>query len=66
MKIYATVSGDTWDRIAYKTMGDGMLMDLLIAQNPQYVETFIFPAGVELSIPDVGNTANETLPEWRQ
>lgn len=66
MNVYTTISGDTWDGIAYKTMGDGMLMDLLIAANQKYAETFVFKAGVELVVPDVEDTTSEDLPEWFQ
>lgn len=66
MNVYTTISGDTWDGIAYKTMGDGMLMDLLIAANQKYAETFVFGAGVELVVPDVEDTTSEDLPEWFQ
>lgn len=66
MNVYTTISGDTWDGIAYKTMGDGMLMDLLIAANQKYAETFVFNAGIELVVPDVEDTTSEDLPEWFQ
>ncbi|MCD7918646.1 MAG: tail protein X [Clostridiales bacterium] len=64
MEIYRTTSGDTWDKIAYKMRGDGMLMDKLIAENPAYADVFIFPAGVELWIPDKEETTASTLPPW--
>lgn len=63
-KLYSTISGDTWDGIAYKTMGDGYLMDLLIAENPQHSDILVFPAGVELTIPDVEDETSDTLPPW--
>ena len=64
MDIYITSSGDTWDSIAYKALGDGMLMDLMIAENPQYVEVFAFEAGVELIVPELAYTISPTAPEW--
>lgn len=64
--IYTTVSGDTWDKIAYKALGDGFKMHLMIEENPEYVEVFVFPAGVELKVPDLEDEGNENLPEWYQ
>lgn len=61
---YRTRSGDTWDAIAYREMGSGLFMDKLIAANPSKVDTFIFPAGVILEIPDVTVTTSETVPPW--
>jgi phage tail protein X len=62
-QVYTTVSGDTWDNIAYKTTSNGCNMDLLIAENPQYSDTFVFPAGVQLTIPEIEETSS-TLPPW--
>jgi phage tail protein X len=66
MDVYTTKSGDTWDGIAYETLGDGMLMNLLIAANQQHAEVFVFPAGIELVVPEVEDTTSEELPEWFQ
>ncbi|MCD8355860.1 MAG: tail protein X [Clostridia bacterium] len=62
--IYRTISGDTWDIIAYKALGDGMLMDKMIAANPEHCEIFIFPAGIELQIPAMQETTSTTNPPW--
>lgn len=64
--IYTTVSGDTWDKIAHKALGDGFKMDRMIEENPEYVEMFVFPAGLELRVPDLEDEDNENLPEWYQ
>lgn len=63
-QIYTTTSGDTWDNIAYKTTGDGCNMDLLIAENPQYCDQFVFPAGITLTIPDIEEETSSTVPPW--
>lgn len=64
---YSTKSGDTWDLIAYEKLGSCFLVDKLIEENPAYVDTVIFPAGVKLTIPDVSEaTSNQNLPPWRQ
>lgn len=66
MDVYTTVSGDTWDTIAYKALGNGYLMDRMIAENPQYVDVFVFEAGVELLVPEIEDTGSEDFPEWFQ
>lgn len=64
MQTYRTMMGDTWDMIAYKTLGDGYLMDRVIAENPEYAEMFAFPAGVTIRIPEIEETVSETNPPW--
>lgn len=65
-KTYTTIAGDMWDSIAYKTLGDCYLMDSLIKANMQYREMFIFPAGVEIAIPEVSIERKFTLPPWKR
>lgn len=64
MDIYTTISGDTWDAIAYKAMGDGYYMDLMLAENPQYADIFLFQAGVQLKVPEVEENTSSTNPPW--
>lgn len=63
---YRTIAGDTWDGVVYKVLGDCFFMDLLIKENIQHSETFIFSAGVELVIPEVEAKPNTKLPPWKQ
>ena len=63
---YTTVSGDTWDIVAYKAYGNEMYMDTLIKANIEYKDTYIFPAGVVLTLPEIELTASEYLPPWNQ
>lgn len=64
MDIYTTISGDTWDAIAYKALGSGFKLDLMIAENPEYCDIFVFPAGIELNVPEIEDEVSETLPPW--
>ena len=67
MKTYTTVQGDMWDSIAYTQLGSCAHTDKLMAENLVYRETYIFPAGVVLTLPDVDTTAaDDTLPPWRE
>lgn len=63
---YTTISGDTWDIVAYKVYGDEMYMDMLIKANIEHKDTYIFPAGVELTLPEIDLEVSETLPPWKQ
>lgn len=67
MKTYTTVQGDMWDMIAYKTLGSISLTDKLMMANRQYLDFYTFPAGIELTIPDIRNEEPiEGLPPWKQ
>lgn len=63
---YTTVSRDTWDIVAYKAYGNEMYMDTLIKANIEYKDTYIFPAGVVLTLPEIELTVSESLPPWKQ
>jgi len=63
---YPTVQGDMWDGIAYKALGDEGYTDKLIALNARYIDTFIFPAGIVLTLPDVTPTVSASLPPWKR
>lgn len=63
---YTTKAGDAWDLIAYQQLGDEKYVPNLIDANRQHVETFIFHAGVELTLPDITEEQKVTkLPTWR-
>ncbi len=62
---YTTVSGDTWDIVAYKAYGNEMYMDTLIKANIEYKDTYIL-AGVVLTLPEIELTVSESLPPWKR
>jgi phage tail protein X len=63
---YRTISGDMWDMIAYKTYGNEMYTDVLIHANLQYKDTYIFPAGVIITLPEITLEVSESLPPWKR
>ena len=65
MTTYRTVQGDMWDSIAYRVMGSVKYTDLLILANRQHINTFVFPAGVELAVPDIDEPTYDNLPPWK-
>jgi phage tail protein X len=66
-KTYVTKQGDMWDKIAYTELGSEYFMTDLIDANPEHRETVIFPANVELVIPEVKTAQTpDTLPPWKR
>lgn len=69
MSKYRSVQGDMWDSIAYKVYGDESLMNKLIEANSAYREIQVFPAGIELDIPELTSAEESeilgTVPVWR-
>lgn len=63
-KTYTTVSGDTWDLIAYKAMGDRKYMDKIIKCNLQYRDVYYLPDGIVLDLPDEELEFAADLPPW--
>lgn len=65
-KSYTTISGDVWDLIAFKTLGNEMYTNKLIESNLKYRNVVIFPAGVVLQIPDIAAPVSSGLPPWKR
>ncbi|EHL68464.1 tail protein X [Cloacibacillus evryensis] len=69
MRTVKTLSGDTWDVIAWRIWGDGAdqahMADLVDA-NPQHIDTAIFAGNVEIIVPEVEDAEPVSIPPWRQ
>lgn len=65
-KQYITVQGDMWDGIAYTQLGDARHMSTLLNANKEYLDYYIFPAGITLVLPDIEPDIPATLPPWRR
>lgn len=66
-RTYTTIQGDMWDGIAYKELGSTDLTDALMMANRQHLGTYLFPAGVVLTIPDIEELPDaSSLPPWKQ
>ena len=65
---YVTVQGDKWDLIAHQQLGHTRFMGALMAANTQYLDYYIFPAGIELQLPEIEpeQAGLSSLPPWRQ
>lgn len=66
MRSYTTIQGDTFDLIAYKTLGSEYYMAELIEANPAHRETVVFSANVTLTIPEITTLVAENLPPWKR
>lgn len=65
MKTYTTVQGDMWDSIAYKLYGNEKYMCLLMQNNMELLDTFIFGAGTVLNVPELDAETEADMPSWR-
>ena len=61
---YLTVAGDSWDSVAFKLLGSERYAPELMDANPDHVQTFIFSASVELTIPSIETKPEKILP-WQ-
>lgn len=67
MSKYTTVSGDTWDIIAYKLFGHEERAKELIEANPLHALIVVFSDGITLTVPEVSApTDYSSLPSWKQ
>lgn len=67
---YTTISGQTWDQIAYEVYGNEYHCDKLMDANRDKLEYFVFPDGIVLKIPSLETIASFTTvtndyPAWR-
>ena len=61
---YMTVTGDTWDLIAYKQLGNEKYMKELIEANIEFSDVLRFDGGMEITIPDIPEETTSDLPFW--
>lgn len=63
-RTYTTVSGDTWDLIAFKQMGAEKYMKELMDANWKLTDVLMFDSGIVLVIPDIPPESDGNLPFW--
>lgn len=66
MNLYKTIQGDTWDMIAFRAYGAGYESQVgeIMKSNVDLLDYFVFPAGIEVKIPELAEDAGD-LPPWR-
>ena len=66
---YTTVSGQTWDQIAYEVYGEERHCSYLMDANRDKLDYFVFPDGIILIVPDKDElnqvTVSTDYPAWR-
>lgn len=63
---YRTFQGDTWDMIAYKTLGNERHFPLMMRANPEWSDVVIFDAGIILAVPALPEEISDDLPPWKR
>lgn len=66
MATYTTKSGDMWDAIAYTQLGSVDQTGALLRANMRYAHLYTFPAGVELTLPEIKESTSSDLPPWKK
>ena len=65
-RIYTTIQGDMWDSIAYNFYGDVKYIGLLLKNNLDLLDVYVFPAGTKVFIPELPEEYEDDIPEWRR
>ena len=65
-RIYTTVQGDMWDSIAYNFYGDVKYIGLLLKNNLDLLDVYVFSAGTKVFIPELPEEYEDDIPEWRR
>ena len=65
-KTYTTIQGDMWDMMAKRIYGDEAALNVLLEANQRYAYMVVFPAGVELDVPEYTAPVTSMLPPWRR
>lgn len=63
---YTAKSGDRWDVLANRFLGNMYLMGLLIAENPHVKVDNTIEEGTVIRIPKIEKSTNASLPIWMQ
>lgn len=64
IKVYETISGDTWDGIAHKVYGTVEMTEELRKANKEFIRIMVFSSRVLLKCPDVEAKVIGGLPPW--
>lgn len=67
-KTYTTISGQTWDAIAYVLYGNEYYCTQLMDENRDKLDYFVFPDGIVLKLPEqdaIISPVSANYPKWR-
>ena len=70
VKVYKTVSGDTWDLISYKLYGSELYFHQLMRANLNLLSIAVFDSNVPIIVPEIdvsnNNVDKSKLPPWKR
>ncbi|WOO34952.1 tail protein X [Anaerocolumna sp. AGMB13020] len=66
MSTYITVQGDTWDMISFRVYGTSKYIGLLMENNYDLLDIFLFSAGIEINVPELPEEEENDIPDWRK
>ena len=68
MTIHTTVSGDTFDSIAFEHYGTCAYVNKIYKANTDCRKYFFFPAGIKVNVPDLDSSdvTVEQIAAWRR
>nr|DAT49760.1 MAG TPA: baseplate wedge protein [Caudoviricetes sp.] len=70
VKVYRTISGDTWDLISYKLFGSEQYFHQLMRANLNLLSIAVFDSNVPIIVPEIdvsnNNVDKSKLPPWKR
>lgn len=70
VKVYKTVSGDTWDLISYKLYGSEQYFHQLMRANLNLLSIAVFDSNIPIIVPELDTSLNvvdiSKLPPWKR
>lgn len=70
VKVYKTVSGDTWDLISYKLYGSEQYFHQLMRANLNLLSIAVFDSNTPIIVPELDTSTNvvdtSKLPPWKR
>ena len=68
-KTYKTISGDTWDKIAFKFYNNELYCDKIMDANRHLLDYMVFPDNIVVNIPSLDEInekeVSSDFPDWR-
>lgn len=65
-KTYTTIAGDMWDQISFDQLGSEAYRNAIMELNPEHAGKYVFPAGIELRLPEAQPEIDAGLPPWKR
>ena len=70
VKVYKTISGDTWDLISYKLYGSEQYFHQLMRANLNLLSIAVIDSNIPIIVPELDTSTNAVdtskLPHWKR